>query len=222
MPIPFLVGAALSALGASAASVAAAGATAVGAAAAAGAAAAGTTAGLAAAGAIAAGTTAAYTVKKGLKTPNGIINEINTVKSIFTTDEATKVLGMSKPTILKKMKEGAIPYEGSGGRGGFRIRREALEAFAQKNNIVPNWGVEIPTVQIPSDKDEIEELIKLRQIQKEEAELNLEELKLDTDDSIEHKRDIVLAKKIVNYYEKEIQSYKILLKAAESKEDSSK
>ena len=86
MPIPFLIGAAISALGASAA-------------------AAGTIGTVTAAGAAAAGAAAAYKVKKGLDVREDLSQESIGVKSVFTTDEAMKVLGMSKPTILKKMKE---------------------------------------------------------------------------------------------------------------------
>lgn len=197
MPIPFLIGAAISALGASAA-------------------AAGTIGTVTAAGAAAAGAAAAYKVKKGLDVREDLSQESIGVKSVFTTDEAMKVLGMSKPTILKKMKEGAIPYEGSGGRGGFRIRREALEAYAERNNIVPNWGVESLPAASATDKEAIEEVIKLLQIQKEEAELEVEELELDANDSIEHKRLLIQAKKNVVKFDKDIQAYKMLLFAAEA------
>ena len=192
MPIPFLVGAAISALGVTSAAATVGTATAVGAAA------------------------AAYKAKKGLEASGELSNESIGVKSVFTTDEAMKVLGMSKPTILKKMKEGAIPYEGSGGRGGFRIRREALEAYAERNNIVPNWGVESLPSASATDKEALEEVIKLLQIQKEEAELEVEELELDANDSVENKRLIIQAKKNVLKFDKDIQAYKMLLFAAEA------
>lgn len=197
MPIPFLIGAAISALGVTTAT-----ATGVGVA--------------TAAGAAAAGAATAYKVKKGLEAKGEITNEAIGIKSIFTTDEAMKVLGMSKPTILKKMKEGAIPYEGSGGRGGFRIRREALESYAERNNIVPNWGEESLPTASTTDKEALEEVIKLLQIQKEEAELEVEELELDADDSTEHKRAVIQAKKNVIKFDKDIQAYKMLLLAAEA------
>ena len=155
-----------------------------------------------------------YGAKKALEGLDELSSETIGVKSVYTTDEAMKVLGMSKPTILKKMKEGAIPYEGSGGRGGFRIRREALEAYAGKNNIVPNWGTEsLPKTSI-TDREALEEVIKLLQIQKEEAELEVEELELDANDSIENKRLLIQAKKNVIKFDKDIQAYKMLLLAA--------
>lgn len=132
-------------------------------------------------------------------------------KTIYTTDEAMRVLGMSKPTILKKLKDGSIPFEGSGGRGGFRIRAEALEAYAIKNNIVPNWGVDNTQVINAPDSEELEAIIKYREIEKEQLELDLEELELEEDDSKDHKRNIIQIKKKIKSIDKDIQEYKMFL-----------
>lgn len=145
------------------------------------------------------------------------------VKEYFTTDEAMKVLGMSKPTILKKMKEKQIVYTGSGGRGGFRISREELKNYAEKNNIVPQWGewgVENRSAVHVPDKAEIEALIKLGEetikyleTVKEEAKLELQELELVPEDSVEYKRNVIKKKKIILSIEKKIRVSQIRLQA---------
>ena len=135
------------------------------------------------------------------------------LKEVFTTEEAMKVLGMSKPTILKKMKDGLIPYEVSGGRGrgGYHIRREALENYAENNNIVPNWGEEDIPTNGPANKLSVEETIKLKKLQKEEAELELEEIQLEPDDSVDYKRKLIQAKKKIKKLDKDIQALKMIL-----------
>lgn len=214
MPIPFILGVLAAGIGSTAA------ATAAGTVAAAAGVTATTAAGVAA-GTIGAATTAAA-LAHNKENKNGDPNQPAVpVKEIFTTDEAMKVLGMSKPTILKKMKDGLIPYEGSGGRGGFRIRREALEAYAKKNNIVPNWVVETNQgIDVP-DKEELEEIIKYKKLEKDELELELEELELLADDTIEHKRNVIQLKKKIKGIDKDIQETKMFLmgiNAMESKE----
>ena len=203
MPIPFILGA----LGA----VAAAGtvtAGAVGAAASAAGAA-------GAAGAAAAGAALAYKAKKELEnngaTQTTETNDAVPIKDVYTTDEAAKVLGMSKPTVLKKLKEGLISYVSLGGRSGFRIRREALEAYAVENNIVPNWAIENNQLVSAPDASEIEAIIKHREIEKKEAELELEEMELEEDSSTDHKRKIIQMKKAIIRIDKDIQEYKMLL-----------
>ena len=140
---------------------------------------------------------------------------INTpVKEFFTTNEAMKVLGMSKPTILKKIKKGLIPYEGSIGRGGFVIHREELKAYAEKNNIVPDWGVDNSQTVSDFDTADLDELIKFSKIEKEKIELELEELELEADDSVEYKRKVIQTKKKIIALDNAIQQYQIILKRA--------
>ncbi len=142
----------------------------------------------------------------------------NNLKDLYTTEEAMQVLGMSKPTILKKMKEGLIPYEVSGGRGrgSYHIRREVLENYAIRNNIVPNWGNENVIATRPDNKVTVEETIKLKKIQKEEAELELEELELEPVDTIEYKRELIQAKKKIKILDKDIQALRMILISLDS------
>lgn len=74
-------------------------------------------------------------------TIGAILNKIqaSTSKSLYTTDEAMLVLGMSKPTILKKMRENKLKYDGNGGRGGYRFKKEYLFEYARNNDIDLNW-----------------------------------------------------------------------------------
>ena len=156
-----------------------------------------------------------------------IINELDlkespsNSKELFTTEEAMTVLGMSKPTILKKMKEGLIPYEVAGGRGrgSFHIRREELEKYAANNNIVPDWGCDATPPTRTDNKASVEETIKLKELQREEAELDLEELELQPEDTIDYKRKLIQAKKKVASIEKEIQGWKIFLSYIEDKSE---
>ena len=202
MPLPFFIAtAALQALGAAGA-------------AAAGAAGAATAAG--AVGAAAAGAAGAVTAA-GVAATYGIGN--NFIKDFLTTDEAVLVLGMSKPTLLRKLKEGLIPYDGEGGRGGFRISRQALEEYAKSKNKTLNWEAlknsDKAKTDLNKDKKAVIEMIKLKEIQKEEAELELEELELDANDSIDYKRNLIQAKKNIKALDREIQSWKMLLQTVE-------
>ena len=63
----------------------------------------------------------------------------NIIKPYYTTEETMLILGMSRTTILKKMKEKKLKYEGKGGRGGYRFKKEDIIKYAQNNNITPNW-----------------------------------------------------------------------------------
>ncbi len=154
-----------------------------------------------------------------------IINELDLKESpskskeLFTTEEAMTVLGMSKPTILKKMKEGLIPYEVAGGRGrgSFHIRREELEKYAANNNIVPDWGCDAIPPTRTDNKASVEETIKLKELQREEAELDLEELELEPENTIDYKRKLIQAKKKVKKLDKDIQALKIILMSLDSK-----
>lgn len=136
-------------------------------------------------------------------------------KEYYSTDEAAKILGISKPTILKKLKEGAIPYEGSIGRNGFRIKGDAINFYAAQNDIEPNW--EAATAQISNnDKEAIEDMIKLKELEKAEAELDVDELELDADGTTENRRKLIQAKKKVASIDKEIQGWKMFLSSIEA------
>lgn len=63
----------------------------------------------------------------------------NIIKPYYTTEETMLILGMSRTTILKKMKEKKLKYEGKGGRGGYRFKKEDIIEYAQNNNIKPEW-----------------------------------------------------------------------------------
>ncbi len=157
------------------------------------------------------------------------------VKDTLTTDEAMAVLGMSKPTILKKMKEEkALPYSGPGGRLGYRIRKEDIAEYAKKNNITPKWNKVIDTVatqdtSLPSaiqfqdleafdkmfeqDPTLLDDVIELTKTYQNQAKLELEKLKLeepDAQNTKEYKMKIILANMKINDYELKIQQYNLL------------
>lgn len=58
----------------------------------------------------------------------------------YTTNDVCKILHMSKPTILKYMKEGLLPRNGPGGRGSFRFTKEEINKFALSRDIVPDYA----------------------------------------------------------------------------------
>lgn len=169
----------------------------------------------------------------------------NLVKDTLTTDEAMMVLGMSKPTILKKMKyEKVLPYSGQGGRHGYRIRKEDIAEYAKKNNITPQWAKVIDntpiqdtssasTIQIQKeyasflekikqDPALLDDLIELTKTYQNQAKLKLEKLKLEepeAQNSKEYKMKVILANMKINDYEAEILQYNLLKRSLSSQPD---
>ena len=160
----------------------------------------------------------------------------NKAKDILTTDEAMAVLGMSKPTILKKMKyEKTLPYTGEGGRHGYRLNKKDVAEYAKRNHIKAKWKkvvekeVEQPqhlatNTAIQSDFKTVLEkiaknpaildsLIKLVKTQQKQAELKLQELELE-DDSVkntkEYKLKILKIKMEINKLDETLLQYDIL------------
>lgn len=101
------------------------------------------------------------------------------LKDFYTTDETVRILGISKPTLFKKIREKKIePYgdrEPGGGRIGYRFKREEIEKYAAKNNIEPNWS----TAMVDSilNTDEMEDNISLLKNGLETCQLQLLQLK---------------------------------------------
>lgn len=68
-------------------------------------------------------------------------------KEYFSTEEAMILLQLSKPTILRKFKEWqndpdskeGIAFEGQGGRGGFRVRRNNIQKYVEDHGISLRW-----------------------------------------------------------------------------------
>ena len=58
----------------------------------------------------------------------------------YTTNDVCKILHMSKPTILRYMKEGLLPRNGPGGRGGVRFTQEEIKRVGLSRNIVPDYA----------------------------------------------------------------------------------
>ena len=61
---------------------------------------------------------------------------------LYKTDEALKIVNVSKPTILRHMKNGKLPFTGDGGRGGFRILGSDLKNYAKKYGYRNGYNVE--------------------------------------------------------------------------------
>ena len=69
-------------------------------------------------------------------------------KEYFSTEETMILLQLSKPTLLRRFKEwendhdskDGIAHEGSGGRGGFRVSRNAIRKYADDHGIALDWG----------------------------------------------------------------------------------
>ena len=59
----------------------------------------------------------------------------------YSTDEVCEILGRSKPTVLKYIKEGTLPCATTKkvGRGGFRFTKEDIEKCAERLVIIPNY-----------------------------------------------------------------------------------
>lgn len=158
------------------------------------------------------------------------------VKDTLSTDEAMVVLGMSKPTILKKMKyEKTLPYSGPGGRIGYRLRKEDVAEYAKNNHITPRWDKILdqsreqpqfsPEISLnPTDYESflnqitkkpaiLDSLIELTKTKQKQAQLKLQELKLE-DDAIlntkEHKIKVIQMELEISKYEEQLLQYNIL------------
>lgn len=158
------------------------------------------------------------------------------VKDTLSTDEAMVVLGMSKPTILKKMKyEKTLPYSGPGGRIGYRLRKEDVAEYAKKNHITPRWDKILEQAhepqqflsevtlsqedynsllnQISKNPAILDSLIELIKTKQKQVQLKLQELKLE-DDAIlntkEHKIKVIQLELEISKYDEQLLQYSIL------------
>ena len=88
-----------------------------------------------------------FSVTGGILAGEAAFNSITGLKDIYTTDEVVRILGISKPTLFKKIREDKIrPYgnrESGSGRIGYRFKREEIEKFGKIYNIEPDWSAVI-------------------------------------------------------------------------------
>lgn len=102
-------------------------------------------------------------------------------KEIYSTDEAMVIAGISKPTILKYMKNGCLKYFGKGGRSGYFIKHSDLMSFIDKidKKSTKKESIELKINLLKQEQlKKIIELAKIKQLNNEEI-LNLEILLLD-------------------------------------------
>ena len=149
-------------------------------------------------------------------------------KTTFNTVEVMQILGLSKPTVLKKLKNKELNYKGNGGKGGYEISQKDIEEYARKHKIEPNWSNFIrkePTKEelekeinawadIENNPDMLESLIKIIEADKKELELYLKIL--DLDDDVEkatraHQKEYIETEQKINNLERIINLYKIHL-----------
>ncbi len=184
-------------------------------------------AGTAAAGAIAA-VGAATGLASGKTVFGGTTVQLRLTKRVFNTVEAMKILGLSKPTILKKLKDKELHYEGNGGKGGYNISQKDIESYAKKHKITPNWDdfiipdlteeeIELQhqaVYDVENDPDMLDALIKI--IEADQKGLVLELKMLDLKESSvkatqEFKQKCIEIEQMINEYDKIINVYRIRL-----------
>ena len=98
----------------------------------------------------------------------------------YKTDEAMIMLRMSKPTILRYMKNGELPHKGPGGRGGYFIKDSDLRLFAQ-NHAIEIKG-EVGGIEEPHKKEVNQELslkLEANHILQEKVRLSIELFELE-------------------------------------------
>ena len=137
-------------------------------------------------------------------------------KEYFSTEEAMILLQLSKPTILRRFKEwhnnhdakDGLPYEGNGGRGGFRVSRNAIRKYADDHGIALDWGKLVvshldkkaeETVRTTgiSQKNQTLQKIELDNILLQRAELEVEYLSLELQEEKDPTKIKELRKKIL-------------------------
>ena len=151
-------------------------------------------------------------------------------KTTFNTVEAMQILGLSKNTILKKLKTGELHYEGNGGKGGYRISQKDIENYARLHKIKPNWDnfkrteltaeefeKQVKAVEaVESNPVLLESMIKILEAEKRRLELGLELKKLDLEEGNvmslrDFRKKFIVAEQLINEYDKMINSYKLRL-----------
>ena len=107
-----------------------------------------------------------------------------TKKDAYTTDEAMVIVGISKPTILKYMKNGELAYFGKGGRSGYFIKHNDLINFMDKFNMTSKKIQTTESIELKINllkQEQIKKIIELAKLKGEDNEkiLNLEIALLD-------------------------------------------
>ena len=146
-----------------------------------------------------------------------------------------QILGLSKPTVLKKLKNKELNFVGSGGKGGYKISKKDIEEYARLHKIEPDWSnfvrseltkeeLEIQTkalAEVENNPHMLEALIKIIEADKKELELKLKRMDLD-DEALKTKRDHQLecieTEQLINEYDRVINAYKIRLIILKAKE----
>ena len=109
-------------------------------------------------------------------------NSITGLKEVYTTDEVVRILGISKPTLFKRIREDKIkPYgdrEAGSGRIGYRFKREEIEKFGKTYNIEPDWSAVIDSSSFNANEHKIKNSIVKNAL--ETYQLELRQLKLTT------------------------------------------
>ena len=105
------------------------------------------------------------------------------MKKYYKTDEAMVMLRMSKPTILRYMKNGELPHKGPGGRGGYFIKGSDLLLFAQTHAIELKGVNEIDEIEEPNTHKEVSQELALKleanHILQEKVRLSIELFELE-------------------------------------------
>lgn len=180
------------------------------------------------AGTATAGAIAATGIAAGAAVFGGPTTRLRLTKRVFNTVEAMKILGLSKPTVLKKLKDKELHYEGNGGKGGYNISQKDIEDYAKKHKITPNWDDFIITdltdeeielqyqalCDVENDPDMLEALLKIIEANQKDLVLQLKMMDLK-DSSVkathEYMQKCIEIEQMINEYDKIINVYKIRL-----------
>lgn len=88
---------------------------------------------------------------------------------MYNTNEIIAIVNVSKPTILKDMKNGELPFEGHGGRGGFRVLGCYVKEYAKKRGYRPSFMERLDA----QEKDTVTNKKQLKVIELELKELEI-------------------------------------------------
>ncbi len=121
-------------------------------------------------------------------------NSITGLKDVYTTDEVVRILGISKPTLFKKVKEDKIrPYgnrEAGSGRIGYRFKREEIEKFGKIYNIEPDWSAVIDESSFDINEFGIKNLIMKNALETYQLELRQLKLTVSADENSKKENEL--------------------------------